>query len=115
MHPNPLTRILFGPPLARLTASQKSTIEISAKLNRTAERYLEIIRARGLELSAAERACIAHVCGPGFMAPQEIRELPFDVGQTDFACAGLDREALAGKLEAACFEDLIAVVEELGR
>jgi len=111
---NPKTRIFFGPPLALLTAAQTSTMEISGKINRTAERYLEIMRDHGLDLSQAERACIAHVCDFGFVAPQEIRELPFEVRQTEFECEGLNKEALAARLEAASFEDLVAIVEELG-
>jgi len=111
---NPKTRIYFGPPLAILTAAQTNTLEISGKINRTAERYLEIIRHHGLELSDTERACIAHICDIGFMAPQEIRELPFEVRQSEFDSEGLDREALAMKLEAASFADLVSVVEELG-
>ena len=97
---NPKTRILFGPPLALLTAAQTGTLEISGKINRTAERYLEILRHRGLDLSQAERACI--------------RELPFEVRHTEFECEGLNKGALAARLEAASFEDLVAVVEELG-
>ena len=89
-------------------------MEISGKINRTAERYLEIMRHHGLELSRAERECIAHVCDLGFMAPQEIRELPFEVRQTEYHCDQLDKEALALKLEAASFADLVKVVEELG-
>jgi len=111
---NPKTRIYFGPPLAILTATQTNTLEISGKINRTAERYLEIMRDHGLELSAPERACLADICDIGFMAPQEIRELPFEVRQSEFECDGLDKEALALKLEAASFADLVAVVEELG-
>ena len=109
----PNTRIYFGPPLARLTATQTGTLKISGKINRTAERYLEIMLHRGLDLSPAERACIAHVCDIGFMSPQEIRELPFEVRETEFESEGLDKDALAAKLEAASFEDLVAVVEEL--
>ena len=110
----PNTRIYFGPPLARLTATQTGTLKISGKINRTAERYLEIMLHRGLDLSPAERACIAHVCDIGFMSPQEIRELPFEVRHTEFECEGLNKGALAARLEAASFEDLVALVEELG-
>ena len=48
------------------------------------------------------------------MAPQEIRELAFEVRQTEFEYERLDKEALAAKLEAASFADLVAVVEDLG-
>jgi len=108
------TPVFFGPPLAILTDGQKNTMEISGKLNRTAERYLEIMRHHGLELSEPERQCIAHICNIGFMSPLEISELPFEVSITAFQCDGLDKKALAQKLEAASFADLVVVVESLG-
>ena len=108
------TPVFFGPPLAILTDGQKNTMEISGKLNRTAERYLEIQRRHGLELTAPERACIAHICNIGFMSPLEIDELPFEVGLTRFECEGLDKAALQRKLEAASFADRVMVVEALG-
>lgn len=108
------TQVFFGPPLAILTDGQKNTMEISGKLNRTAERYLEIQRHHGLALSEAERRCIAHICNIGFMAPLEIRELPFEVTLTKFDCEGLDKPALAKKLDAASFADLVVLVESLG-
>ena len=108
------TPVFFGPPLAILTDGQKNTMEISGRLNRTAERYLEILRHHGLALSEPERKCIAHICNIGFMSPLEIRELPFEVQMTDFECEGLDKPALAAKLEAASFADLVVVVESLG-
>jgi len=111
---NAKTGIFFGPPLAVLTAAQTNPLEISGKINRTAERYLEIMRGHGLDLSPAERACVAHVCDFGFVAPQEIRELAFEVTQTEFDCEGLDKATLAARLESASFEDLVALVEELG-
>jgi len=108
------TPIFFGPPLAILTAGQKNTLEISGKLNRTAERYLEIMRVHGVELSEPERRCIAHICQIGFMSALEISELPMEVRLTRFECAGLDKLALERKLEAASFADLVVVVESLG-
>lgn len=108
------TPVFFGPPLALLTCNEKNTMEISGRLNRTAERYLEILRSHGLELSDPERRCIAHICNIGFMSPQEIRELPLEVGLTSFEAPGLDKEALKKKLAAASFADLVAVVESLG-
>ena len=108
------TPVFFGPPLARLAEGQKNTMEISGRLNRTAERYLEILKHHGLELSEPERRCIAHICHIGFMSPLEIRELPDEVRLTAFECEGLDKVALARKLEAASFADLVAVVESLG-
>jgi len=111
---NRKTQLYFGPPLALLTASQHNTLEISGKINRTAERYLEILRYHGLELSEAERACLTEICGIGFMAPEEIFELCDEVHFSTFTCEGLDKEALAAKLEAASFADLVAIVESLG-
>ena len=108
------TPVFFGPPLAILTDGQKNTMEISGKLNRTAERYLEIQKHHGLALTEPERQCIAHICHIGFMSPLEIRELPFEVGLSKFECEGLDKAALVQKLEAASFADLVAVVESLG-
>ena len=108
------TPVFFGPPLAILTAGQKNTLEISGKINRTAERYLELMRHHGLELSEPERQCLAHICQIGFMSPLEIRELPLEVSLTRFECAGLDKLALEQKLLAASFADLVAVVESLG-
>lgn len=108
------TNVFFGPPLAILADGQKNTLEISGKLNRTAERYLEILQAHGLELTEPERSCLAHICHIGFMSPLEIRELPFEVTMTKFACEGLDKSALAARLEQASFADLVAIVESLG-
>ena len=108
------TNVFFGPPLAILADGQNNTLEISGKLNRTAERYLEILKHHGLELSAPERACLANICHIGFMSPLEIEELPFEVTMTRFECEGLDKAALATKLEAASFADLVAIVESLG-
>lgn len=108
------TNVFFGPPLAILSEGQKNTLEISGKLNRTAERYLEILKHHGLKLSQPERLCLAHICHIGFMSPLEIEELPFEVTMTKFECDGLDKVALATKLEALSFADLVAVVESLG-
>lgn len=108
------TNVFFGPPLAILSDGQKNTLEISGKLNRTAERYLEILQHHGLELTEPERRCLAHICHIGFMSPLEIHELPFEVTMTAFDCDGLDKAALAAKLDQASFADLVAVVESLG-
>ena len=108
------TSVFFGPPLAIHTQGQKNTMEISGRLNRTAERYLEILKAHGLQLTEPERLCLTHICDFGFMSPLEIRELPMEVTLTRFDCEGLDKPALAAKLQAASFADLVAVVESLG-
>ncbi len=108
------TPVFFGPPLAILTDGHKNTLEISGRLNRTAERYLSLMRHHGLPLSEPERQCITHICGIGFMSPLEIRELPMEVELTRFECDGLDKVALAQRLRSASFADLLVVVESLG-
>ena len=108
------TPVFFGPPLAILTDGFKNTMEISGRINRTAERYLELMRLHGVELTDPERQCIAHICHIGFMSPLEIRELPLEVSLARFDCEGLDKAALEAKLRAASFADLVAVVESLG-
>jgi hypothetical protein len=108
------TPVFFGPPLAKLTEGGRHTMEISGILNRTAERYLALMQHHGLKLSEPERRCVAHVCGIGYLSPLEITELGLEVRLTPFDCEGLDKVALATKLEAASFADLLAVVESLG-
>lgn len=111
---NKKTKIYFGPPLAILTKNESNTMEISGRINRTAERYMEIIKRHGLELNESERKCLIKICDFGFMAPYEIRELPIDVRMSEMEADDLDKELLAKKLEAATFAQLVAVVEELG-
>ena len=108
------TPIFFGPPLAILTAGQKNTMEVSGKINRTAERYLEIQREHGVALTEPERQCITHICHIGWMSPLEIRELPMEVEVTRCDCEGVDKPALLDKLQAARFADLVVMVESLG-
>ncbi len=93
---------------------QKNTMQISGRLNRTAERYMELIRHHGLALSEPERRCLVEICGIGFMSPLEIRELPLEVELSRFEAEGLDKPALPARLRAATFADLVAVVESLG-
>jgi hypothetical protein len=110
-------QLFFGPPLALLTEGHKNTMEISGRVNRTAERYLEIIRFHGLELDEVERASLTQICGIGFLSPEDIRDLPDEVRFTVFDDPRMGkeaREALAARLEAASFADLVATVEALG-
>ena len=57
----------FLPPLAILAQEQKNTLEISGKLNRT-----------------ADRRSLAHICHIGFMSPLGFEELPFEVTLAKF-------------------------------
>ena len=111
---NKKTPIYFGPPLVILTEKEKNTMEVSGKLNRAAERYLEIMRQHGVELTDPERQCLLKVCEAGYLAPYEITELADDVRDGQFAIDGLDTEVLIAKLEAASFADMVVVVEGLG-
>lgn len=111
---NKKTRIYFGPPLAVLTESEKNTLEISSKINRTAERYLEILRVHHMDLTSPERECLTRICEAGILAPYEIVELPDEVRDSRFDITGLDKNELIRKLESASFADLVAVVEDLG-
>ena len=111
---NPKTKIYFGPPLVILTEPYSNTLEISGKINRTAERYLEIMSDHGITLSDSERACLSYICDFGHMSPDEIRELPFEVLETDFEAEDLIKNELSEKLRAASFADLVALVERLG-
>ncbi|AXS79547.1 hypothetical protein HYN24_05665 [Dechloromonas sp. HYN0024] len=89
-------------------------MEISGKVNRTAERYLEILKHHGLELNDVERDCLKQICGFGYMSPEDMRDLPDDVLFSPYSDPRLDRESLAARLEAATFADLVATVEALG-
>ena len=114
MNINKKTKIYFGPPLSILTENEGNTMEISGKINRAVERYLEIMRHHKVKLNEPERECLTKICDFGFMAPYEILELADEVRAAEFEVEGLDREALIKKLELASFADLVAIVEELG-
>jgi len=112
---NKKTKIYFGRPLAMLTENEKNTLEISGKINRCAERYMEILNQHNrIELNEAERECLRQICQIGYMSTLEIHELPDEVQDAECDVEGLDREALIRKLEAASFADLVALVEGLG-
>lgn len=111
---NKKTPLFFGPPLMLLTEGDGNTMEVSGKVNRTAERYLEILNCHGLELSDGERDYLIQLCGIGFMSPEDMRDLPDDVRFSVCADPHLDKESLAARLEAAPFADLVAMIEALG-
>ena len=111
---NKKTRLYFGPPLAALNENEKNTMEVSGKVNRTAERYLEILRSHRINLTEPERECLTRICEAGYLAPYEISELPDEVRSAPSDIAGLDKEVLIKKLESASFADLVSVVEDLG-
>ncbi|MDH5738069.1 MAG: hypothetical protein OEZ23_07140 [Gammaproteobacteria bacterium] len=110
---NEKTKIYFGPPLVRLTENEGNTLEKSGRINRTAERYLEIMRQHGVALTGAEIACLKHISGVGYLTLIDIRELADDVRVSEYAHPELDKEVLIQKLESASLADLIAMVESL--
>ncbi len=111
---NAKQRIYFGPPLAVLTENYKNTMEVSGKINRTAERYLAMVSEHGVRLSEVEISCLKRICAAGYLSPDEIRELPDEVHFARFDMEGLDNDALIAKLEAASYADLVSVIETLG-
>ncbi len=111
---NKKTRIYFGPPLAALTENEKNTMEVSGRINRTAERYLALLRIHHIDLTEPERQCLTRICEAGFLATDEILELPDEVRDARIDIEGLDREAVGRVLESASFAGLVSVVEVLG-
>lgn len=111
---NAKQRIYFGPPLVVLTESEKNTMEISGRINRTAERYMAITHNHGVELSEPERECLRRICQAGYMSVEEIMDLPDEVDFARYKIDGLDNDALIAKLESASLADLVSVVEDLG-
>lgn len=112
---NKKTKIYFGPPLNILTENEKNTLAISGKINRVAERYMEILKQHNrITLTDKEQDCLKQICNIGFMSTLEIAELVDDVGDAECEVEGLDRQALIDKLESASYADLVALVEELG-
>lgn len=112
---NKKTKIYFGPPLNILTENEKNTLAISGKINRTAERYMEILKQHShIALTDAERDYLKQVCQVGFMSTLEIHELPDDAQDADYEVEGLNLEALTKKLKSASYADLVALVEEMG-
>ncbi len=89
-------------------------MQISGRINRTAERYLEILRCHRIDLTEPERQCLAKICEAGVLAPYEIVELPDEVRDAHPDIPGLDKQALIEKLESASFADLVSVVEDIG-
>lgn len=111
---NAKQRIYFGPPLVILTESEKNTMEISGRINRTAERYMAITRDHGVELNNAERECLRKICETGYLSVEEILELPDEVHFARYNIDGLDNDELIAKLQSASLADLVSVVESLG-
>lgn len=111
---NVKTKVFFGPPLAALTKNAKNPLEISGRLNRTAERYFGILQQYAIELSPAEITCLQKICMTGHMSMDEIAYLPYDVAQFTESIDGLDASAFAHKLKDVPLVSLIATVDRIG-
>jgi len=111
---NGKTGIFFGPPLAVLTADEKNTLEVSGRINRTAERYLATLAHHTIPLNAAEIACIKAISEIGFMSIEEIEEIPLEVELFNREIEGLDKKVLLNKLRATNFAEKVAIVEAAG-
>lgn len=105
------TSVYFGPPLVDLTANAAS---VSGRINTAAERYLEILRRHGVDLTEEETLILGSCLSGSFVEPLLIRHLADEVADSEFA----DQPAaktLIKKLSGASFADLVATVERLGR
>lgn len=105
--------VYFGPPLAALTADLKGSESVSGRLNRVAERYLELLKRHGLDLTEAERLILGNCLSGSFCEPLMIRHLADEVEDSEFAGQPEARDLIV-KLRGASFSDLLATVEQLG-
>jgi hypothetical protein len=105
--------VYFGPPLAALTADLKGSESVSGRINRTAERYLELVKRHGLDLTEPERLILGNCLSGSWAEPLMIRHLADEVEDSEFADRP-DAQALIAKLRGASFADLLATVEQLG-
>ena len=105
--------VYFGPPLVELIGRESSDSitrdSVSGRLNRCAERYLEIVKRHGLDLTKEERQILGNVLAGSWADPLLIRHLAEEVEDSEF-----DAPDLVDKLVTASFADLVAEVERLG-
>lgn len=111
---NAKTKLYFGPPLAELTKNEANTLEISGRVNRTAERYLAILGHYGLVLTDAEVACLKAISMIGHLSVDEIAYIADDVEQFRDTIDNLDKAALVAKLRGASFVTLVATLDKIG-
>lgn len=111
---NAKTKLYFGPPLAELTKNEGNTLEISGRVNRTAERYLALLGHYGLTLNEPEIACLRAISMIGHLSVDEIAYIADDVDQFREPIEGLDKDALFEKLKNASFVELVVTLDKLG-
>lgn len=107
------TTVYFGPPLEALTGDLKGSDSVSGRINRAAERYGEILKRHGVELTDEERHILGCCLMGSWADPIMIRHLADEVADSEFAGQPAGRSLIA-KLRSASFADLVAVVEGLG-
>jgi hypothetical protein len=105
--------IHFGIPLQELANSLKPGQSLSGRLNTMAERYADIVKQHGIELTEAETQVLGDCCSGTWMEPLLIRHLADEVRASDHAWTEA-AESLAKKLDAASFADVIATIEKNG-
>lgn len=104
--------VYFGPPLEALTSSLTDEDSVSGRLNRAAERYLEIVKRHDLKLTDEERTILGNCLSGSWADPLLIRHLAIEVADSEYDSKAA--KALIKKLESATFADLVATVERLG-
>lgn len=105
--------VYFAEPLLALTGNLGEGDSCSGRINRTAERYLEIVKRHDLGLTDAERLILGNCLSGSWVDPIVIRHLADEVADSEFADTK-EAKALIKKLQAANFADLVAEVERLG-
>lgn len=105
--------VYFGPPLEALTSSLTDADSISGRINRAAERYLEIVKRHDLKLTKDEKAILRNCLSGSWVDPLFIRHLDHEVADSEHA-GSKEGRALLKKLEAASYADLVAEIERLG-
>ena len=105
--------VYFGASLETLTANLTAEDSVSGRLNRAAERYLEILKRHDLNLTEEERAILGNCLSGSFVDPLCIRHLADAVEDFELADSRAG-QALIAKLRDAPFADLVAEVERLG-
>jgi len=107
--------VYFGPPLMALTTGLRDGDSVSGKLNRTAERYLDIIKRQGLDLDETEAMIIRNCLMGSVVEPLLIRHLADEVEDSEFMNTHPQTcKPLVERLRQASFADLVATIERLG-
>lgn len=105
--------VYFGPPLEALTSNLTDGDSVSGRINRAAERYLEVLKRHGLKLTEEERAILGNCLSGSLVDPLLIRHLADEVEDSELG-GSKSGKALLAKLRNAPFADLVAEVERLG-